>query len=223
MNVVVVARGVGRWRLGHGDGPSELLAEHGLLGRPVRAVRGRDDAIELHYDVSALQAPSPGAGGRERRPARLDDGPDPLRRVAAYALIVDEGRLLMSQLSHLVRPAAGLWTLPGGGIDPGEEPLAAVVREVHEETGQHVLVDGLVQVQSARRVRPRDGECGSAEDFHAVRLIHRARCPRPAPAQVMEVDGSTSAAAWIPMEELPGLPLAAMVREAVHHVCGEII
>lgn len=217
MNVVVVARGAGRWPLPHGSDPGDVLAEHGLVGEPVRAVRGRDDAIEVHYDVTEHDAPprGPEAGDGGRGAGRCGEGPGVLQRVAAYALVVDEGRLLMSQLSHLVRAAAGLWTLPGGGIERGEEPLAAVVREVHEETGQHVLVDDLVQVQSTHRVGPRGGECGAHEDFHAVRLIHRAHCPRPGAARVVELDGSTGAAAWVPLEELPDLPLAAMVREAL--------
>ncbi len=223
MKVVVVARGVGRWPLPHGGDPGDLLAEHGWVGEPLRAVLGTADEIEVHYDVveldhSLVPAPAPASEG----------GPvvaeaDQLQRVAAYALVVDEERLLMSQLSELVHGAAGLWTLPGGGVDPGEEPLAAVVREVHEETGQRVLVDDLVQVQSAHWAEGRGGGPRQHEDFHAVRLIHRARCPRPRTVQVMELGGSTGAAAWVPFEELPDLPLAAMVREALPELAPELV
>lgn len=221
MRVVVVARGVGRWSLPHGGNPSDLLAEHGWVGEPLRAVLGSAGEIEVHYDVVELE--------HSLVPALASkDGPivaqvDQLQRVAAYALIVDEERLLMSQLSDLVDGAAGLWTLPGGGVDPGEEPLAAVVREVHEETGQRVLVDGLVQVQSAHWAEGRGGGSRQHEDFHALRLIHRARCLRPRPVQVMELDGSTGAAAWVPFEELPDLPLAAMVREALPELAPELV
>ena len=54
--------------------------------------------------------------------------------VAAVALIDADGRVLLAQ-----RPAgksmAGLWEFPGGKIEPGETPEAALVRELHEELG----------------------------------------------------------------------------------------
>jgi 8-oxo-dGTP diphosphatase len=54
--------------------------------------------------------------------------------VAAAALIDGDGRVLLAQ-----RPAgksmAGLWEFPGGKLDPGETPEAALVRELHEELG----------------------------------------------------------------------------------------
>ena len=61
------------------------------------------------------------------------------RRLAAYAVVLVDNRVLLTQLSQDT-PAPGAWTLPGGGIDPGESPMAAVLREVHEETA-HQLVD----------------------------------------------------------------------------------
>ncbi len=54
--------------------------------------------------------------------------------VAAVALIDRDGRVLLAQ-----RPAgksmAGLWEFPGGKIEPGETPEAALIRELHEELG----------------------------------------------------------------------------------------
>lgn len=207
-----MARDAGRWPLQQGQDPTDVLAEHGWAGEPVRAVRGEGDDVELHYAVSALPAPAPDVSVR---PA--PSGARVHQRLAAYALVVDEGRLLMSQLSERVRGAAGLWSLPGGGVDPGEEPLRGVVREVHEETGQHVIVEDLVQVQSTHWVAEEAPE-GEHEDFHAVRLIYRATCPRPVAAEVVEIDGSTGAAAWVPLADVPSLPLAGMVGQARHLV-----
>nr|WP_111301960.1 NUDIX hydrolase [Paracoccus saliphilus] len=53
------------------------------------------------------------------------------RRLGAYAILWRDGRLL---LTHQQAPAPE-FQLPGGGIDPGESPLAALHREVAEETG----------------------------------------------------------------------------------------
>ena len=57
-----------------------------------------------------------------------------VQRVAAYAVIIRDGQILLSKIAPHIS-ADGLWTLPGGGLDHGEDPRDAVVREVHEETG----------------------------------------------------------------------------------------
>lgn len=57
----------------------------------------------------------------------------PTFTVSAAAVIVnDEGKVLL--LHHLMRPSGG-WGLPGGFLDQGEQPEAAVRRELREETG----------------------------------------------------------------------------------------
>ena len=53
-------------------------------------------------------------------------------RVAAYAVIVDARGMLLAHWHDGPRAA---WTLPGGGLEAGEDPADAVVREVREETG----------------------------------------------------------------------------------------
>lgn len=210
--IVVVAEGEGRWRLAQGRHPDDVLAEQGWAGEPARAVLGDDGEVELHYAVTPLPEQAP-VVVPPRSCARTH------QRVGAYALVVDEGRLLMSQLSDRVRGVAGLWSLPGGGVDPGEEPIRAVVREVHEEAGQHVLVDDLVQVQSQHWVDA-DAARGEHEDFHAVRLVYRAHCPRPTAARVIEIDGSTGDAAWVPLEEVGDLAQVGMVAAAWPFVRG---
>lgn len=58
-------------------------------------------------------------------------GPRYRPRPGAYAILARDGRLL---LTHQAAPVPEV-QLPGGGIDAGESPLAALHREVHEETG----------------------------------------------------------------------------------------
>jgi 8-oxo-dGTP diphosphatase len=62
-------------------------------------------------------------------------------------IVKDEhGRLLLIKRGH--EPGAGLWSLPGGRIEPGETDAEALVREMLEETGLHVEPGPLVgQVQ----------------------------------------------------------------------------
>ena len=55
------------------------------------------------------------------------------------AVVTDEqGRLLMIQRGH--DPGAGLWSIPGGRIEPGETDAQALVRELLEETNLQVKV-----------------------------------------------------------------------------------
>jgi 8-oxo-dGTP diphosphatase len=59
------------------------------------------------------------------------------------AIITDHrGWLLLIRRGH--DPGAGLWSLPGGRIEPGETDEQAVVREIREETGLIVVCDRLV-------------------------------------------------------------------------------
>lgn len=53
-----------------------------------------------------------------------------LTPAAGVAIFDEAGRLLLARHVH-----DGLWATPGGGVEPGESPLEAAVREVHEETG----------------------------------------------------------------------------------------
>ncbi len=51
-------------------------------------------------------------------------------RIACRGIVLREGKLL---LSH--ETGSGLWMIPGGGLEPGEEETACCIREVAEETG----------------------------------------------------------------------------------------
>lgn len=71
-------------------------------------------------------------------------GNDLLMMVAASAVILrEDGHILLQK-----RRDNGMWGLPGGAIEPGEEPALAVMREALEETGLHVLPRRITGVYS---------------------------------------------------------------------------
>jgi 8-oxo-dGTP diphosphatase len=59
------------------------------------------------------------------------------------ALVYDEERRLLV-VKRANEPSRGLWSIPGGRVEPGEDDLTAVAREVAEETGLTVEVGALV-------------------------------------------------------------------------------
>jgi 8-oxo-dGTP diphosphatase len=137
------------------------------------------------------------------------------QRVAAYAVIIRGGEILLSRLAPRVSNGE-LWTLPGGGLDHGEDPQAAVVREVFEETGLRATVSRDARVYSMHNARARYGK--DKADFHALRIVFEGWVAADAPApEVQEVDGSTVAAAWHPLHAVlsGGVPVTALVTEAL--------
>lgn len=60
--------------------------------------------------------------------------PRPILLVAACALVDTDGRVLLTQRPE-GKALAGLWEFPGGKVEPGETPEAALIRELHEELG----------------------------------------------------------------------------------------
>jgi 8-oxo-dGTP diphosphatase len=132
--------------------------------------------------------------------------------VAAYAVVIRDDRVLLSRLAPYLAPTER-WTLPGGGIDFGEHPRDAVVREVFEETGLHAEVGEHAWIDSAL-VTSWSGE----EERHAVRIVYDGWVGADAPEpRVMETDGSTVDARWHPLDDvLSGrLPVVPLVRDAL--------
>ncbi|MGW5123535.1 NUDIX hydrolase [Streptomyces sp. NPDC004069] len=130
-------------------------------------------------------------------------------RVSAYAIVVQEDRLLLARLadaSPIFTP--GLWHLPGGGIDPGEQPVEALTREVREETGLELAAAQLLDARTYA-VRRRGVDWNLTALFYIVDLEARA------PA-VTEIEGSTDAVAWIPMTDLHDSMLSPTASDALH-------
>jgi ADP-ribose pyrophosphatase YjhB (NUDIX family) len=137
------------------------------------------------------------------------------QRVAAYAVILRDGRILLSRLAPTVT-SEELWTLPGGGLDHGEDPRDAVVREIHEETGLDAVVGETARVYSAHL--PGVWRDGRRVDAHALRIVYDGWVPLDSPEpRVLEVNGSTMEAAWQPVEAVVdgSLPVVPLVLEAL--------
>ena len=118
------------------------------------------------------------------------------QRVAAYAVITRGEEILLCRLAPKVS-SRETWHLPGGGVDFGEHPADAVVREVREETGLEVTVGEVAHVASAIT-----GPRGTPR--HALRLYYDAVLQDPLHANpvVQEVDGSTVDARWFPLDRV---------------------
>jgi 8-oxo-dGTP diphosphatase len=141
------------------------------------------------------------------------------QRVAAYAVIVrgleDAEEILLSRLAPRVTTDE-LWTLPGGGLDHGEDPRDAVVREVWEETGLDVSIGDVARVYSAHL--PRVWREGRKVDAHALRIVYEGWVPLDSPPpRVVEEDGSTVEAAWHRLADVASgrVPVVPMVKEAL--------
>jgi 8-oxo-dGTP pyrophosphatase MutT (NUDIX family) len=151
----------------------------------------------------------------------VDAAPPERQRVAAYALLTRDGEVLLTQMSSRTR-IEGRWTLPGGGIDHGEDPRDALRREVYEETGLRVEPGRVVDVHHTHFVGARAD--GTVEDYHGIHLIFEvevAPASRDVEPHVVEEDGSTARAAWVPMEQAVGLDLLSAARHAISLVEGE--
>jgi 8-oxo-dGTP diphosphatase len=138
-----------------------------------------------------------------------DEQPVPSLRVAAYAVVAVDGRVLLTQMSDNT-PIPGQWALPGGGLDHGEAPIDAVVREVHEETG-HVLRDVHLADVGSHRFTARSPR-GRLEDFQSIQVVYTAGVEEVLDPVVLDVGGSTAAAAWVPVNDLDHLAVSERTR-----------
>ncbi len=112
--------------------------------------------------------------------------------VSAVALIDPEGRVLLARRPP-GKSMAGLWEFPGGKVDPGETPEAALVRELKEELGIDTWKSCLAPLTFASH---------AYEDFHL--LMPLFACRRwdgiPSPREGQEL-------AWVRPNQLRDYPM----------------
>jgi 8-oxo-dGTP diphosphatase len=130
-----------------------------------------------------------GCWAAETRPA---PGALPILLVSAVALVDVDGRILLAQRPE-GKSLAGLWEFPGGKVDPGETPEAALVRELEEELGIDTRTSCLAPLAFASH---------SYETFHLLMplFVCRQWKGRPTPRE-----GQTLA--WVPAPRLRDYPM----------------
>ncbi len=133
---------------------------------------------------------------------------EPLRRIAAYAVATDdEGRVLLVRASAK-SGTPGIWSLPGGAVDHGEDPNHTVVRETAAETGLSVAVTGLRDVLADMRSLPHRGVT-----IHTDRLIYSVSVRGG--NLIDRVGHSTDLARWFTLEEAEQLKLRQFAAAAL--------
>jgi len=130
-------------------------------------------------------------------------------RVAAYAVIVEGDRILLSWWNGEGH-GEPKWSLPGGGVDLPETAEQGMVREVREETGFDVEATGLLAVDS-HIVAPAERLLETDRWARHLRIIHTARVVGGS-LGTLEVGGSTDYAEWLPITSVPDLPRAGIVE-----------
>jgi 8-oxo-dGTP diphosphatase len=144
--------------------------------------------------------------------------PTSTQRIGAYAVVVRDDALLLTRVSAIGYPP-GWWALPGGGIDQGESPSAALVRELYEETGLTPASVRLVDVHDVHTMAPGRGD--QYEDYHGIHLLYAVDVSPDQTPRVVELEGTTDAVRWVPLADLAAqhdlalLPVVEYVLERI--------
>jgi 8-oxo-dGTP diphosphatase len=116
------------------------------------------------------------------------------------AIVKDErGRLLLIKRGH--EPGLGLWSLPGGRVEPGESDAEALVREMREETGLAVEPGSLVG-----RVR-RPGLGGAVLDIRDYAAT--------VTGGTLQAGDDAAGVRWVTAAELAGMPITDGLLDAL--------
>lgn len=130
-------------------------------------------------------------------------------RLASYGVIFRGDEIL---LAHWRDRGRSGWTLPGGGIEPGEDPVESAVREIWEETGYHASIDELLGIDS-HIIKASDRHIRTRTPMQALRIVYRASILGGNLRN--EIGGSTDEAKWFRLDEVSSLRTVSLVRVAL--------
>ena len=126
------------------------------------------------------------------------------RRLAAYGLAVQERAVLLVKVRH--RDGSHSWTLPGGGVEPLEDPFDTVIREFTEETGYTAQTQRLLGVDS--RVIPA-GDSWRGQAHQNIGIFYQVTIIGGALRQ--ELNGDTVDPTWVALDDVAGLERSSLV------------
>ncbi len=132
-------------------------------------------------------------------------GHEPLWLTTAIGVVLDgDGRVLLGRRSD-----NGRWALPGGIVDPGEQPADAAVREVYEETGVVALPEALTSVTISVPITYPNGD--------KVRYLELTFRCRPVGGEARVNDTESVEVGWYGVDALPDLSDSArgLLRDAL--------
>ena len=131
----------------------------------------------------------------------------------AYGLCRDpSGHLLLVRITDGLDE--GLWTLPGGGIEWGEHPDDAVIRELEEETG--ITDVRSLQVTALYSRKYLRSENNPYDSLHHIGILYDLTLDNF--DLRFEQEGSTDRCEWFTESQVRQLPLAPIVEFAVNLV-----
>lgn len=133
----------------------------------------------------------------------MSDPPWP--RCGASAAIFRNGEVLLVERGK--GPLRGLWSLPGGHIEPGEAARDAALREVQEETGVEAEIEGLIDIHEVLR-RGEDGRIAA----HYLLTVFFGRWLGGEPV----AQGDAAAARFVPVTAIEALPLTDRAASFIH-------
>ncbi len=128
-----------------------------------------------------------------------------IKTCVVACIIDDEDRVLLTR--RCIEPFCSQWVMPGGKIDMGESIVAALHREVREEIGLDIHIEGLIDVFEHLNV--------GGQDDHYVILYYRCS---PAGGMLNPNGSECTEALWAKLVELPAMNLPPGCR----HILGMV-